>query len=381
MTTAMEKSCVSTPATNMMPRDSSGDFLSQNTHRVSDLQSARRWRTLYENDTTKITQRSVTTEDGRRYLVSSSELKHQSNDTVAQSYLETTAWLTKPDGMYTRRLINLGRLGIAGTVISAPQNIGKITSIEQNAHNVLSIGQHEAQRKHQDPRFFILAGESRGSMIGIGEARFAEEHNMTPLFAHLDAPCIPRGLVEAIEEEGPLVFGRSIGPQAIRAVGQEIMTLHKAIDNDRKANRHMGKTLDISLRSPVIHAQEGLALLTGDAGVHARNAPKSLFGHNGLAADDALSNPLMWKEIFGDFEGMTTIVETDGGHLSTIGRVFHEGWLRNMTCFRDVAVGHPEFTSPDAHEDPLATVVEFSQYYAHANPLYTPLDYNSLHAA
>lgn len=380
MTTFMEHIHNPLPDIAPMPHDESGDFLFEDEEffepTVYETTRRSRIKTLYENDTATITQRTLMTEDGRKYIVSSSQLA-PGRETLPTQYIETTAFMTQPDGMYTRRLINLARLGIEGTVVSSPQNIGILSSLEHNGRNVLSIAQHEATRRDLDSRFMVVGGESRGSMTGVAMARFAEEYGITPLFAHLDAPCVPRGLAEAYQESiiehGSLGGTRKMATHVVKAVVQEFKTLNKAMDNDRAANRHLGKTLDTSRRAPIIHAQEAISLLSGDAGEHALYLPGSTFAHVGLANDDALSNPSRWVELLREYPGITTKVELSGGHLSTIGRVFHEGWLGNMTVCRDVIAAHPELTSRSAHDDPTATAIEFSQYFAHADPSYKPL--------
>lgn len=340
----------------------SGDFLSENAAQVPDTVKELGGRSdtqiLYDRNGILIENRWVQTEDGKKYNVTSSTIFNSEPERINNvSALETTAFLTQPKGMYVHGLLTLGKLGMEGTVVSSPHGVG-ITSLDHGAHNVLAIGHHDTLRNNRNLTYQVHEGKSRGAMYAMPMNRYAHKFGKHLIFNHLTAPCIP-------ERPKILRVLKGIGP----GVTEEILTLESAFDIDASARFHYGSTLDTSWDAGLVHAQEGLALLTGDAGWHAQYMSETTFGFTHNTARDGLCNAAMWQMIFSKFEGMTVQTEPRGGHMNIIGRKFHEQFRANMTTVHDVLADNPSVLSGS----PDDVIRSFSNLAAEQNPKLRPL--------
>ncbi len=349
------------PIETFTPHDD-GDFLSQDftlpPGAVAELGGVSDERVLYDRNDILIKNRQLQTADNKTYSVTSSVIFNADPGRISHvSSLETTAFATQPEGMYVHRLLLLAKLGIEGTVVGSPHGLG-LTSIEDGAHNVLTIGHYEALRHDRNLTHQIHIGLSRGAMYEMAMNRYAHKFGKQVLFSHATGLCIPKK---------PNAL--SVAAGMAKAVGEEILTIGKAIDIDKNARLRYGSTLDTSADALIVHAQEGLSLLTGEAGIHGENMPEMTFGFAHNSIKDGLSNAAIWNVLLSQYPGMTVQTELRGGHLSILGRLFHEQLRRNMTTARNVLDENPSLLT----KHPSVIMPQFSNLAAEQNPLLRPL--------
>lgn len=106
------------------------------------------------------------------------------------SMTATTAWVTGLDGMNKRILLAQMKAGMPASLMSTARQAGYKPSLEQAAHNQLSVARCLAEN---DPRIdaenISVFGISRASMAGIGMNAVAEQHDWNVMHSHFIAPC------------------------------------------------------------------------------------------------------------------------------------------------------------------------------------------------
>ncbi|MBI3889838.1 hypothetical protein HY312_04715, partial [Candidatus Saccharibacteria bacterium] len=242
---------------------SSGDFLSQNFELYSvdkiksvDTDASHSGVTFHQDEYTISWETEGGKEKSNKYLVTSSTIpKHRQKDASDIASVETSAWLTHFGGLNKRRQIALARdFRIPSTFIGVQQNVDKLGSIEDNAHNHLFLASHAAERFGRDATHIILNGISRGGMHNEATEAIAYEHSIASVYKDSIVPCFPDGLnlrTDLIE------FVRLI-PNEVSSLRTLKMPLH--------IFRHYPETIDPSLRELFQQIKEVPTLLGGRMG-------------------------------------------------------------------------------------------------------------------
>lgn len=277
---------------------------------------------FYDKRGVVIEKRPVQLADGMQYHVLSSRIEKPVPDSLdGLAYQESVAFCTRPEGLYVKRLIKLGELGIAGTVISAPQNFMKYFTFDENAHNHLSIMHNEAMEFDRDPDFLILGGISQGAMYGNGVLNLAEKHDTTALAAHLSVPCLPNGL-----HPGDIEETLKKAPNELRAFG----TFTKM---GLLALMRMAPTADLRPEALYVQTQCIPALLSGKTGEHARNIGPDPLVVAEVFLGDFLSRGRTWRdEVYAGKDNVKVFAQEGGSHLHCVNDESQSSWLAFQTA-------------------------------------------------
>jgi hypothetical protein len=291
---------------------------------------------MYDKNGVHIHKRPIEMEDGTRYVVLSSQInRHLPPSLDGLAYEESVAFCTRPEGLYVRRLINLGRLGIEGTVISSPQNRGKYFTFNENAHNHLSIIHNEAVEFGRDPDYILFGGISQGAMYGNGTLNLAPKHEITPLAAHLSVPCLPDGV-------GPRTMIADL-KETVSKAPNELRSLLASTKLGLATLLRMGPTADISPEALYVQPQCMPALLSGKTGEHAKNFSEDPLVLVEVFLGDALSRGRVWRDkVYKDKPNVKVIAKDGGAHMDCITEESHASWLAFMTAVRHTIVDNPE---------------------------------------
>jgi len=290
---------------------------------------------FYDRNGIVIEKRPVRLADGMRYDVLSSRLtKSVPEGLEGLAYEESVAFCTRPEGLYVKRLIKMGELGIAGTVISAPQNFGKLFTFDENAHNHLSVMHNEAVEFGRDPDFITVGGISQGAMYGNGILDLAHEHDTTVLAAHLGAPCLPNGLspsdiLETLEK----------APNELKAFGSFTKMGMLAL-------LRMGPTADLTPEALYVQLQCLPALLSGRTGEHARNINPDVLVAVEVFLGDCLSRGRTWRDtIYNDKPNVKVFAKEGGAHLNCVDNESQSSWLAFQAAIATTLRENPRIRS------------------------------------
>ena len=231
--------------------------------------------------------------------------------------LDTSAWFTSTEGHNERVMRNFMRSGSYTIFLGAEgsyrpgyelQARTPIT-LADSAAAVLNFGYHSCQElanERRDINTFgrMLAGESRGGMVGMGIMALAEEFNQNIVMADLTAPCLPRKM--------ELADIHNLSSQ-ILSEPKEIIRLGGNLALSRLV--HYPETIDPSPTSLKHQLLIGFALFSGEAGELARHIDKNQLIHITVFENDFASMPDEWRKIFADFPNVR-ITPLPGSHLT-----------------------------------------------------------------
>ncbi len=280
-------------------------------------------RVFYDKKGIVIEKRPVRMADGMRYDVLSSRVDNPADGVDGVSYQESVAFCTRPEGLYVHRLIKLAELGLAGTVISAPQNLlwHRYFTFDENTHNHLSIMHNEAVEFDRDPDFITVGGISQGAMYGNGVLDLAEEHDTSVLAAHLSVPCLPNGLHPGDIEE------------TLRKAPNELKAFGTFTKMGLLALLRMAPTADLTPEAFYVQAQCIPALLSGKTGEHARNIGPDPLVAVEVFLGDFLSRGRTWRdEVYAGKDNVRVFAKEGGSHLHCVNDESQSSWLAFETA-------------------------------------------------
>lgn len=175
----------------------------------------------------------------------------------------TTAWLTGIHGLNKRILLARMDAGMPASLLSTARHAGYKPSLEQAAHNQLSIERCLAENDpERDPHNLTISGISRAAMIGIGMNALAERHDWNVMYSDLTAPCFPERLDLRKAQKYSSLLGR------------ETLALMNLFSIPPRTLRHYTGTVDLSpagLRYAISTIGE---LTSGNAGRLAASMPE-----------------------------------------------------------------------------------------------------------
>lgn len=292
-----------------------GDFLSVDKWDVDKKSRKKKVDTI---DDIRFYRQRYTMNDGTRYNVFSSVVPDEKKRTNISS-LETSGWLTSPNGMNRRRQINLGKLGMETTFVGVQQNFWKIGNFEASAHHQLAIGKSSANEFDRDTELFYMNGISRGAMIGLGATALAWQHGMDIVYNDAIVPCFPDGL--NLHRDAKEI------PGILTGLRNEINPIKSIKDIPLPALQHFPQTADTSGIFQQI--KEVPSLLSGKVGeLIDDNMSHEQFQYLTVFSGDMLSQGRRWQDRFDPDKYAQTVVNSTegGGHISCVTPTSHEGW-------------------------------------------------------
>ena len=325
------KQTLDNPNFELLPRDDEV-FLSENINAVESLRTIAKDRVTPYADFRK---QVATMEDGTRYIVTSTNIpdKYQRDSSDIMS-LETSAWLTKGEGLYTRRALHLARLAMPSVFVGVQQNLSQWGNLPKAAHDQLEIASRIAREQDYDLSHTIGNGISRGAMASIIETSLASQHGIKKLYTDAIVPCFPAGMNPAKDvalfRQFPLNEMSTL--RALRAVPLKVML-------------HLPQTFDMSARGIFQQAKELPTLLAGDVSRYATSMPTDSFGYLTAYEGDVMSQGSRYQEIFNDRDYPNMIVDLTpgGGHMKCASEDCCSDWKTRTTTIAELL-----------HDDPSA---------------------------
>lgn len=295
-----------------LPRDD-GVFLSEEINAVEQM---------HEIDKERVTpyatfrKQLATMEDGSRYIVTSTDIpdKYQRDSSDIMS-IETSAWLTKGAGLYTRRALHLARLAIPSTFVGVQQNLNRFGHLPNAAHDQLEIAKHIASQQGYDLSHAIGNGISRGGMATLIATALAQQHGISMRYFDASVPGFPIGFDLA----------RDLG-SLLKFPINEMSALKSFSAVPLKNMIHLPATLDTSLRGAFQQIKEVPTILKGDVGHHIPSLPADAFGHVGAYEGDMVSQGARYKEELSPFPNVIVDLQPGGGHSNCFLEECCGGW-------------------------------------------------------
>lgn len=318
---------------------------------------------LHDSEGIVIKKRLLTLKGGEQYWVTSSDLeKPVPHGLEGFAHYEGVAYTLHPEGLYVKRLIELGKLGISGSVFSIPENKGLFITYDTNVSNYLSLANNEALEHGRDPELVTTSNISQGSMNAFGFIEHAPEHGINVAAAHLDVPCLPDGIRPEHWKylPGHIVETLVKLPVEVAVIVGAIMRMSK------KERQELLPTVDLRPEALIVQGQMLPSLLSGSTGKAARNLPNTLPVVVKLGGLDALSRDKRWiNSYIGDKDNVRIKRRRFGAH----GDVVDSRAQASMIGFQG-AVGEilTEMPSLRAHPEKAGTKIlevmreEYPQY-------------------
>lgn len=272
----------------------------------------------------------VTMNDGARYMVTTTEIpeKYQRDSSDVMN-LETTAWMTQPDGINKRRMSVLAKYAMPSVFMSVQQNKSRIGDLTKNAHNGIEIARSMAEIYDFDTDAITTQGMSRGGMTGLTAASVAEQHDTHVAYTDSIVPCFPDGL-----KARDLI-------EYLRLLPHEVSTFNAIREVPLRYLRRYPKTLDLNFCQQL---KEVPTLLSGDVGKQIRqNMDTEAFAHVTVYEGDIMSQGKKWEGLFNEstYPNVVMDVKNGGGHLSCVGNDSFTEWQDRLRTITDIL-----------HEDP-----------------------------
>lgn len=336
MTANREMSCTSINDFATMPRDESGDFLSQEFDNpvVEATQ-------FYDDETThaRIFKERIVMENDTYYEVTSTRAKQR---TIDVGIVATAAWLTHDKGLNQDRALRAAKRGIDTVFISPQQNLDRRGHFGKSVCNIISIAEYLHDRDLRDPDHLWIDGISRGGMHGIGvTAKAPHIPALDQSLAHKEViygdytvPCFPEGL-------SPM---RDL-PQLPSMIANEFGAATAFVQLPLAAMRHYPRTVAFHPKMLFQHLKEVPTLLSGAAGDAARNMPENTFGHVTNYLGDIMGQGRRWEPIFAEYPNLTVENFEGGGHLSLVDMRCQDAWQQRMEAVHEVIEAQPSIVS------------------------------------
>ncbi len=304
-------------------------------------------RTLYDQDGVLIETRNVTLQNGLVYPVTSSRVSRQPEGLEGLSHVEGVAWMLRPDqqdSIYQQRLATLGKLGVEGTVIGIPQNFGTWIGYDDNIDNMAGIFVNEAFEYGRDPSVAKKSGVSQAAMNGTGLiVRGKRHHNINTVDAHLNVLCLPEGVrVRSVKDVGRV--GMQLW-ETISKIQYELRAVSNFVKLDRKSQKQLLATADISLSALYTQPQMLRSLLSGKTGEYAKELPEETLVVAELYDKDALSRARRWVRIFGKKASVAMDYCMDSAHVDCVSEIKQSNWTRYQTASVEVMRENPQLRS------------------------------------
>lgn len=251
----------------------------------------------------------VTMENGAQYHVVTTEIPErykQPGSDIAN--IETTAFLTKPDGFNKRRMYELARLAVPSVFVSVQQNIDRRGRLTRNAHNQLEIAKALSELYGYSDKHAVANGVSRGGMTALAMAAIARQHDMTITYTDSIVPCFPHGLDW---KRDPKDF--------IHFLPNEANSLRAFRDIPLKILLGYTNTVDASPRGLWQQLKEVPTLLGGGVGHQIeQHMEPDTFGYITAYKGDVMSQGTRWQEIFDpeQYPNMIVDLQDGGGHMN-----------------------------------------------------------------
>jgi hypothetical protein len=242
----------------------------------------------------------------------------------------TTPWLTDIDGfnmIVGKRLASLGMNVVAvspehPSLSRSVRNLGRVTlrADAQVQHKVLdSISKNGIL----DTSSVIVAGFSRGAMVGFGVNSLAETFGRTIEYTDAIDPCLAKKTTPK-DVEWPKIPSYFIGE-----VGALVSSMVHHPPEDMR-----GIAKNIVPLSPAFLVQQaatGMALFTGEAGTFIREWPQHTTAHVTLYSGSEFNHMKEWVRLLSPYPNVSAHIE-DGRHFSgadsrvidaAVGRILH----------------------------------------------------------
>ena len=263
-------------------------------------------KTIYDRNGVSIRNRYVTLEDGAEYEIVYSKI-NRNVDIGRQGIASyaSTAWTTRPHGLYVHQLIVNASNNIEGHVIGSPENRGRMFNPTENGRNLLEIAAWHAPYLDRDPHHVLSEGISQGFINGVAFADQAEAYDMEVMAADYRAAALPDGVSKKLLKEAPT------------KIMNEVTEIADIISHPVGRLVHFVKTLDVTKRGLYTHIQAVKGLVSGQPGQHMRNLPASTFGHFSASSGDFMSDHETVNSIASSYDFMST---SNGGksHLDDV---------------------------------------------------------------
>ena len=233
----------------------------------------------------------------------------------------STAWTTTIGGYVGRRderiaretgiqTVSIGAEGSTNARLHEP-GVMRTVSLAKAAQSEQAILEDVSRRFDLPTRHYGL-GDSRGAMIKPAHSLYAPLYGNEVLFTDIKAPCVPDKL-------GPEDMPRVALWMAIEALGAAAVTA--TLLKERDFGLLVG-TFDTHPRSlPVSLAGIMPALMSGEAGRLAEQAPRDMAGHLVLYGHDILSSVERWHEIYEPKPNMAIKNVSRGSHAHLLSRI------------------------------------------------------------
>lgn len=328
--TSHESFCSSdTTISSMMPRDTSGDFLSQEFENP-----VARTEVIYKDETkyANIRKERVFMDNDTWYEVTSTNAKKRSIDV---GIVATAAWLTHDQGLNEDRAIRAAKLGIDTTFISPQQNFDRRGHFGRSVCNIIRIADYMHNRHDRDPDHLWVDGISRGAMHALGvaaKAPFIDDKEV--IYGDYTVPCFPEGFDPT----------RDL-PQLPSLLMNEFGAATSFVKLPLNALLTYPRTIAVHPRMLFQHLKEVPALLSGDTGKAANNMPTDTFGHVTNYLGDIMGQGRRWEPIFAKYPNLTIENFVGGGHLSIAAPECQEKWQRRTEAIHEIIKSDPRVVS------------------------------------
>lgn len=246
----------------------------------------------------------VSFEDGSIYDVKSFEPEKRATDIAVTM---TTPWLTEPNGYNYHMANSLMRRGFPIDLVSAERQRQLLPHIGKSAHNQLRIARHTAELYDRNDSRLLVAGVSRAAMIGLSLTAQAKDHNFDVYYGDYIVPCFPESFMSRRQ------FKKYINLPKV-----EISSLPHIAKLPLKTLIHYPETFSHTTKAWINHIAAIPPLLSGDAGVAAKQLSTEQHGTVIAFEGDLLSQGEAWQEIFNKkmYPYMDMILIKGGAHLS-----------------------------------------------------------------
>lgn len=305
-------------------------------------------RELYDDGGVRVETRMIELENGLVYPVTSSHLSgYVPEGLKGLSHFEGVAWILRPDqqdSIYQQRLVNLGKLGIEGTVVGIPQNFGQFISYDDNVNNMAGIFVNEAYEYGRDARVAKASGISQAAMNGTGFVVLGEqEHGINTVDAHLNVLCLPDGVkIKGIKDIGRV--GMQLW-ETVSKIKYEARSVANFAKLDKNELKKLLATADISLSALYTQPQMLRSLLSGRTGDFAKQLPDDLLVVAELYDDDALSRARRWVKILGKKAGIAMMYHLDSAHVDCVSEIKQSTFTSYQTASATVLSENPHLRS------------------------------------
>lgn len=311
--------------TEPMPRDRSGDFLSEVFENPVVETTP-----MYDDETSHahIIKERVTMENGSYYEVTSTHAKHR---TIDVGIVATAAWLTHDKGLNAERAERAASYGIDTVFISPQQNLDRIGHFGRGVCNIIQIADHMHRRADRDPDNLWVDGISQGAMHAYGvTAKAPYVDGKRVVAGDYTVACFPEG-VDLRRDLAQL-------PQlAMNELGAATAFLKLPLS----AVLHYPRTLAFHPKMLFQHAKQVPALLSGGAGDAAKHMPLDTFGHSTNYLGDIMGQGRRWVPILEQYDNLTAEYFKGGGHISLMDPRCQDKWERRLRAVHEVIESDP----------------------------------------